>query len=110
KRAAPSTARRGTRTGHRRTTGGRPPVISLEALADQEQSATESERARETADSMVGEEEPGGTVAVPDHDRVDEFAGAAGVARSPDWRVRSAADLLDERDRGRGGRRPAPTL
>jgi len=59
---------------------------------------------------MVGDEEPGGTVLVPDHDRVDEWAQALGVERSPDSPVRGSAEILDDRDRRRGGRRPAPTL
>ena len=59
---------------------------------------------------MAGDEAPGGTVETPDNDRVDDWAGAYGVERSPDSPVRSSSEILDERDRRRGGRRPSPTL
>ena len=70
----------------------------------------DAEQARRDADAMVGDEAPGGTVSVPDHDSVDEWAQALGVERSPESPVRSSAELLDERDRRRGSRRPPPTL
>jgi hypothetical protein len=59
---------------------------------------------------MVGDEEPGGTVSTPDHDLVDQWAGALGVERSPDSPVRSSAEVLESRDRRREGRRPAPKV
>jgi hypothetical protein len=67
-----------------------------------------SEQAREQAAAMAGDEEPGGTIANPDHDSVDEWAAALGVERSPDSPVRGSAEILDERDRRRapGGADP----
>ena len=67
---------------------------------------SEVEMAKKQADEMVGDEEPGGTVEVPDHDSVDEWASALGVERSPDSPVRGSAEILDERDRRRGGPDP----
>ena len=52
------------------------------------------------ADS-VGEEAPGGSVATPDQDRVDELGNALGVPRAPDEEVRTSGEILDERDRRR---------
>ena len=80
---------------------GYPPLEGAETLAS---------RARRDADSMAGDELPGGTTAVPDNDRVDEIAGALGVERAPDSPVRSSGEILDDRDRRRPGRRPRPTL
>jgi hypothetical protein len=82
---------------------------SLEA-AEEESESSESQRARRQADAMAGDEEPGGTVEVPDHDSVDEWAAALGVERSPESPVRSSADVLDDRDRRRGGSHPPPKL
>lgn len=67
---------------------------------------SEVEMAKKQADEMAGDEEPGGTVEVPDHDSVDEWASALGVERSPDSPVRGSAEILDERDRRRGGPDP----
>jgi|SRR5215467_4146489 len=67
-------------------------------------------RAGRDVESMVGEELPGRTVAMPENNGVDEFAGALGVERSPDAPVRTSAEILAGRDRRRGGRRPPPTL
>jgi hypothetical protein len=50
---------------------------------------------------LVGEEAPGGTVATPDQDRVDDIGGALGVPRNPDEEVRASSEILDERDRRR---------
>lgn len=50
---------------------------------------------------LVGEEAPGGSVATPDQDRVDEIGSALGVPRSPDEEVRASSEILDERDRHR---------
>ena len=61
----------------------------------------DADRARRDADAMVGDEEPGGSVSVPDHNEVDQWAGALGVERSPDSPVRSSAELLADRDRRR---------
>jgi hypothetical protein len=60
-----------------------------------------ADRARQVADSMVGDEEPGGTVMMPEHDSVDEYAAALGVERSPDSPVRSSEEILHERDERR---------
>jgi Family of unknown function (DUF6335) len=53
------------------------------------------------ADS-VGDEAPGGTVATPDQDVVDDFGRAMGVPRAPDESFRASSDILDSRDRARG--------
>jgi len=52
------------------------------------------------ADS-VGEEAPGGTVATPDQDVVDEIGTALGVPRAPDEPFRPSAEILEGRDRYR---------
>jgi hypothetical protein len=67
-------------------------------------------RAIRDAQSMVGDELPGGSVAIPENNDVDDFAGALGVERAPDAPLRTSAEILDGRDRRRGGRRPPPTL
>jgi hypothetical protein len=67
-------------------------------------------RAMRDAQSMVGEELPGGTVAMPENNGLDDIAGALGVERAPDAPVRTSGEILDGRDRRRGGRRPPPTL
>ena len=91
-------------TGSDRNEDWTPPV-ELEAAAELEAALPSvAERARRTAASMTGEEEPGGTVAVPEHDSVDEWASALGVEQPADAPVRASAELLDERDRHRGAR------
>ena len=67
-------------------------------------------RARRNAQSMTEGDLPGGTVVVPENDRVDAFARAFGVERSPDTPLRTSGEILDRRDRRRGGRKPPPTL
>jgi len=52
------------------------------------------------ADS-VGEEAPGGTVATPDQDVVDEIGDALGVPRAPDEEFRPSSEILESRDRYR---------
>jgi hypothetical protein len=95
----------------RRVAGGAEAAIlfvgSVPAAALEE---PESEHALRDAQSMVGDELPGGTVAVPEQDSVDKFAGALGVERSPDAPLRGSAEILDRRDRRRGGRKPSPSL
>ncbi|MGH7277736.1 MAG: DUF6335 family protein [Candidatus Rokuibacteriota bacterium] len=49
----------------------------------------------------VGEEAPGGTVATPDQDIVDEIGDAWGVPRAPDEEVRTSSEILEGRDRYR---------
>jgi hypothetical protein len=51
--------------------------------------------------AMVGEEAPGGSVATPDQDRVDDIGTALGVPQAPDEEVRTSAEMLDERDKRR---------
>ena len=85
--------------------------MTFEPLDDDDEAAfTGTARAIAEADAMVGDEAPGGSVEVPDHDSVDEWGSALGVERSPDSPVRSSAELLDERDRRRGSRSPFPKL
>ena len=50
---------------------------------------------------LVGEEAPGGSVATPDQDRVDEIGEALGVPQDPDEEVRTSAEILEERDKRR---------
>jgi hypothetical protein len=52
------------------------------------------------ADS-VGEEAPGGTVATPDQNVVDDLGDALGVPRAPDEEFRPSAEILEGRDRDR---------
>lgn len=52
------------------------------------------------ADS-VGEEAPGGTVATPDQNVVDDIGDALGVPRAPDEEFRSSGEILEGRDRHR---------
>jgi hypothetical protein len=56
--------------------------------------------------ASVGEEAPGGSVATPDQDRVDDIGEALGVPQEPDAEVRSSAEVLDERDRRRMEQEP----
>jgi hypothetical protein len=49
----------------------------------------------------AGEEAPGGTVATPDQDRVDDLGRALGVSRAPDEEFRTSAEILEERERYR---------
>ena len=87
-----------------------PPLTLDVPSLPEEQVVSDTERARRTADAMVGDEEPGGSVSVPEHDEVDEWAEALGVERSPDSPVRSSAELLADRDRRRGSRPPEPKI
>lgn len=52
------------------------------------------------ADS-VGEEAPGGSVATPDQDVVDDLGEALGVPRAPDEEFRPSSEILEDRDRAR---------
>ena len=52
------------------------------------------------ADSS-GEEAPGGTVATPDQDVVDDIGDALGVPRAPDEEFRPSSEILEGRDRYR---------
>jgi hypothetical protein len=49
----------------------------------------------------VGEEGVGGTVSTPDQDVVDEIGRALGVEQASDAEVRSAEELLRDRDQRR---------
>ncbi|HUF91861.1 MAG TPA: DUF6335 family protein [Candidatus Limnocylindria bacterium] len=48
-----------------------------------------------------GEEAVGGSVSTPDQDVVDELGEALGVPQEPDAEVRTAGEILAERDRHR---------
>jgi hypothetical protein len=52
------------------------------------------------ADS-VGEEAPGGTVATPDQNVVDDLGAALGVPRELDEEFRPSTEILEYRDRHR---------
>jgi hypothetical protein len=56
------------------------------------------------ADS-IGEEAPGGTVATPDQNVVDDLGDALGVPRAPDEEFRPSAEILEARDRNRWGKK-----
>jgi len=85
-------------------------LIGAVPAAGLEEPESELQSARRDAQSMVGDKLPGGTVAMPEHDSVDEFAEALGVERSPDAPLRGSAEILERRDRRRGGRKPSPSL
>ena len=112
KRSSRATRSRGA-VGSRGPRGGREAAIVLIGAvptASLEEPESELQSARRDAQSMVGDELPGGTVAMPEQDNVDEFAEALGVERSPDAPLRGSAEILDRRDRRRGGRKPSPSL
>src|SRR5262245_45184896 len=103
-RARPRSTKGATRARPSRRTA------SVEMTEFEERLTPESELAKRVADAMVGDEEPGGSVSTPDHDLVDQWAGALGLERSPESPVRSSAEVLDDRDRRREGRRAPPTV
>jgi hypothetical protein len=90
---------------------GPPAAETIIVRGDLERHAEEEERAaRITGGDVdadwqragsVGEEAPGGTVATPDQDRVDEFGNALGVPRAPDEEFRPSSEILEGRDRYR---------
>ena len=53
------------------------------------------------ANATVGDEAPGGSVATPDQDRVDDIGRALGVQEVDSGELRTTGELLDERDRKR---------
>lgn len=57
---------------------------------------TDQQRAADSGDEAVG-----GSVATPDQDVVDELGRALGVEQAPDEEVRTAGEILRERDRHR---------
>lgn len=97
-------------TRRTRAAAERPETVPLEILAAHERRVSDGEQARRRADSMAGDEDPGGSVSVPEHDQVDQWAGSLGVERSPESPVRASAEILARRDRRRRTRRPSPTL
>jgi len=109
-RSKPKRTRRASRKSGRRARQSRRTEASVDAQTFEERFTPEGELAKRAADAMAGDEEPGGSVSTPDHDLVDQWAGALGAERSPDSPVRSSAEVLDDRDRRRGGRRPAPKV
>jgi len=56
--------------------------------------------------ASAGEEAPGGSVATPDQDRVDDIGEALGVPQDPDDEVRTSSEILDERDAHRMEQEP----
>jgi len=115
KRSTVSTSkRRRTTSNNPRGKGGSAvivePISEIEDRSDLDAVESATDHAKRDAESMVGDELPGGTVAVPDNDRVDDWASALGVERSPDSPVRTSGEILDARDRRRPGRHPEPKL
>lgn len=51
--------------------------------------------------AYVGDEAPGGDMATPDQDLVDEIGRAYGVQEADSGALRASSELLDERDRRR---------
>ena len=51
--------------------------------------------------ASVGEEAPGGTVATPDQNVVDDYGEALGVPRAPEEELRTSQEILEQRDRYR---------
>jgi hypothetical protein len=51
--------------------------------------------------ASVGEEAPGGTVATPDQNVVDDLGAALGVPRAPDEELRTSQEILEGRDQHR---------
>jgi hypothetical protein len=91
-----STTRRGRQQRGSRSSGGRRErPAGLLTGVDTEVTLVQP---REAAPDMSGEEAPGGSVAVPDNDRVGDLAAALGVERSLDSPVRASADMLEARD------------
>ena len=95
---------------------GPPPREAVAMRSDEERRADAEERGRRDTSPrltggdvdadwqrahLVGEEAPGGSVATPDQDRVDEIGDALGVPRGPDEEVRASSEILEERDRRR---------
>lgn len=62
------------------------------------------------ANATVGDEGPGGGMATPDQDRVDDVGRALGVQEVDSGELRTTGELLDERDRKRAQQEgPDPT-
>ena len=94
-----------------------PPARETIMIRDDRERGVEEELARHTESSpkltagdvdadwqraaMVGEEAPGGTVATPDQDMVDEIGDALGVPRAPDEEFRPSTEILEGRDSNR---------
>lgn len=57
----------------------------------------------------VGDEAPGGDMATPDQDLVDEIGRAYGVQEADSGALRASSELLDERDRRRADLEAPPT-
>lgn len=59
--------------------------------------------------AYVGDEAPGGDMATPDQDLVDEIGRAYGVQEADSGALRASSELLDERDRRRAEMEAPPT-
>jgi hypothetical protein len=59
--------------------------------------------------AYVGDEAPGGDMATPDQDRVDDIGRAYGVQEADSGALRASSELLDERDRRRHEMEAPPT-
>jgi hypothetical protein len=83
-------------------------VIPLTTARRRESIPGESERIRvgdpddeSLANEYVGEETPGGTASTPDQNSVDEIGRAYGLQEEDTGALRSAAEVLNRRDRHR---------
>lgn len=63
---------------------------------------------RSLANEYVGEETPGGTAPTPDQNSVDEIGRAYGLQEEDTGCLRSAAEVLERRDRHRSELQPPP--
>ena len=116
KKRKKSVRRRPSRSKHEGSQLGPPAAETVWQPSDQERDAEAELRAYTStspaltagdldadwrrADS-VGEEAPGGTVATPDQDIVDDLGRALGVPRAPDEPFRPSSEILESRDRRR---------
>ena len=51
--------------------------------------------------ALVGDQAPGGDMSTPDQNQVDDIGHAYGLAEADDGELRSAGEVLEQRDRNR---------
>jgi len=51
--------------------------------------------------ALVGDQAPGGDMSTPDQNQVDDIGHAYGLAEADDGELRSATEVLEQRDRNR---------
>src|SRR5262245_5452647 len=85
-RSKPKRTGRSSKRSAGRARRSRQTQPSVDTQTFEERFTPEGELAKRAANAMAGDEEPGGSVSTPDHDLVDQWAGALGVERSPEDR------------------------